>query len=153
MDRDGDGKINQSELNRSLNQHGLTKFSQVDGNHDGSVSAKEMSQGLNRAIAAERREIASDRKQFDSKSPDQLRADIRDDGFLHSVKMDGKGIDRIVKDPAALDKLADRLETMHLRGDHDYSKQVAMLRELQETNTGHRTPTRVAPASALQLGM
>ena len=156
MDRDGDGKISQTELNRSLRGHGLNKFSQVDANHDGRVSAQEMSRGLNRAIAEERREIAIDRRGMDRMTADQLRQAIREDNVLpDKIKVNGREMDirDALKNPNTIDRYADMFEAKHLRGDGDFSKQVAMLRELQERQSGQMVQTRVGPAVTMGMSM
>ncbi|PZP55533.1 MAG: hypothetical protein DI586_06540 [Micavibrio aeruginosavorus] len=153
-DRNGDGKVSSAEIRRSMAGHGQRE-SGADKNHDGRISTKEVTQFLNEGIAAERREIAIDRRGLDRMSADQLRKAIHDDNILpDTVKIGGKQMDitTALKNPEYLDKVADRFEAMHVRGDHDYSKQVAMLRELQERQSGHTTPTQVGPSLAAQLG-
>ncbi len=153
-DRSEDGKISAAELRRSMAGHGQ-KEAGADKNHDGRITAKEMTQYLNEGIAAERREIAIDRRGMDKMSADQLRKAIHDDNILpDTVKIGGKQVDitTALKNPAYLDRVADRFEAMHLRGDHDYSKQVAMLRELQERQSGQMIPTQIGPSVAMQLG-
>ncbi len=171
LDLNHDGKISTNETRRVLDAYKVTNHGMLDANHDGAVTAKELSDCLNREIfkngappvagafemAARRQDIVRDQQNVSQLSIAQLRERIRLDGALpDTIEVKGRKTDIVeaLKDPKLLDKYAGILEAKHMNGEHDYSRQVALLRELQaeQAKLPGQQQAQFAPVSAPSAG-
>ncbi len=127
LDANDDNRITEEEIARYWEFLGLNTD---DFTEMGKLNAYEISLIMNREFRIRNQQV-----RYDDASVADLRQAIRSNDTLTDPN--------IVNDPEAINRNLDALTRSHLKGNADYSEEIALLRELQERSAGVKIETTI----------